>query len=311
MDMEYDVKTEARKQYLNYFKVWFIILAILAVIAGVLTVTKVLFKGETEVRTNLAGPTERVYDNANVLSTAEEEKLRELIADAEEIIHADIVVYTINQPVEGQEAKDTYGYRYTDWEMNMRDIADDFYDEKLFGYDKEYSGVLLLDNWYKDSAGSQAGSWLSTCGDVYEKFGDYEINLVLDDVYDAIAYGGSAYDAYVDYVETVVSLMNPDVSDVTFGSFALVAAIVPLIVAGIFIAVKMSNKEGQVTTTINTYMNGNAKVNASRDTFIRKTVSTRRIPRSDSSGGSRSSGGRGGSHRSSSGRSHGGGGRRR
>ncbi len=315
MEVEYNVKAEARKQYLKFFKVWFIILAVLVAIAAVIICVKVINAKGGEERTNFAGPTERVYDKADVLSTSEEEKLRELIAKAEEVIKADIVIYTINQAVEGIEAQEQYDYKSVNWETNMMNIADDFYDEKLFGYDYDYSGVLLLDNWYKDEKGSQAGSWLSTSGNVYEKFGDYEINEVLDAVYYEIYYGGTAYDAYVKYVEEMVDLMNSDVIDATatFASFALVAAVVPAIVALIFIAVNMANKEGKVTTTANTYVNGRAKMNVKQDTFIRKTVSTRRIQTSSSSGGgsSRSSGGRGGSHRSSSGRSHGGGGRRR
>ncbi len=312
MDVEYDVKAEAKKQYLNYFKVWFIILGILVVCALVKLVGGLL-KGDAIERTNMEAPAERVYDNADVLSDAEEEKLRELIAKYEPQIGCDIVLMTIDQPVEGAEAQRKYDYRYTDWELNMRDIADDFFDYEGYGYDNvNYSGALILDNWYK----GQGGTWLSTTGKVYEKFGDYEINQVLDEIYYAIDGGSSAYKAYKKGIEELVAQMDGDTAllrGVSMGVFVIVAIILPIIVAAIFIAAKMKVKEGVVTTTSNTYVDGNARVNGQRDDFIRKSVSTRVIQTSSSSGGSRSGGssGHGGSHRSSSGRSHGGGGRRR
>ncbi|MBQ7775688.1 MAG: TPM domain-containing protein [Lachnospiraceae bacterium] len=311
MEMEYDVKREARNQYLNYFKIWFIIVAVLIVISAIKLIGILTEKEEVVERTNTQAPQERVFDEANVLSDSEEEKLRKLIADAEAKIHCDLVVWTINQPVEGSEAE-SYNYRYDDWELNMRDLADDYYDYNYFGYDNvDYDGALLLDNWYS----GQAGSWLSTSGEVYEQFGDYEINQVLDEVYYTIEGGGSAYSAYAAYVKEVVKLMEQNTGDykpITMGSFVLGALIIPLIAAAIFLFSHLKTKEGKVTTNNNTYVSGNVQMNRQNDAFIRKTVSTRRIETS-SSGGSRSgsSGGRGGSHRSSSGRSHGGGGRRR
>lgn len=313
MDMDYDVKTEARKQYLNYFKGWFIVFGILLICALVKLVGGLLSKEAVIERTNHEAPAERVYDKAGVLSEAEEDKLRELIAKYEPQIGCDIVLMTINQPVEGSDAQQQYGYRYTDWELNMRDIADDFFDYEGYGYDNiSYSGALILDNWYE----GQGGTWLSTTGKVYEEFGDYEINQVLDEIYYAIDGGSSAYKAYEKGIKELVAQMTGDaklVSGLTMGGFVVTALILPIIVAAIFITSKMKVKEGVVTTTTNTYVDGNAKVNGQRDDFIRKSVSTRVIQTSSSSGGSRSGGssGGGGSHRSSSGRSHGGGGRRR
>lgn len=309
MDLDFDVKAEAKKQYFKYFKLWFIVLGTLLVIAGVVAGSKLLKKPIP--RTNMDAPDERVYDKADVLSDKEEKKLSKLIAKAEAKIRADIVLVTIDQAVEGIEAQEKYQYRSDDWEQNMMDIADDFYDNELFGYDEEYSGVLLLDNWYSDAEGSQAGSWLSTCGTVYERFGDREIDQVLDVVYYEIEKGGTPYNAYKAYINKVTSLMGGGQQYVSMGLFMILALIVPILVAGIFIAVNSVSKEGTVTTNANTYVGGNTRNNIMSDDFIRKSVSSRRISSSSSGGGTRSSGGHGGSHRSSSGRSHGGGGRRR
>ncbi len=314
MDMEYDVKSEARKQYVKYFRVWFIIFAVILVVFGIRLVGTLLKKEVVVERTNKNAPKERVFDDAKVLSDSEEDKLRKLIAEVEAEIHCDIVLWTIKQPMEGAEARAEYGYRYDDWEMNMRDLADDYFDYNGFGYDNvDYSGALLLDNCYD----GQKGSWLSTTGAVYEKFGNAEINNVVDEVYYTLVADGSAYyKAYKKGIEKIRDQMRDDkVTNIfTMGMFGMAALFIPIIVAVIFILTHLKSKEGDITTTVNTYVNGDAQMNRRSDQFIRKTETTRRIETSSSGGGSRSSsssGGRGGSHRSSSGRSHGGGGRRR
>ena len=313
MSQDYDVKKEARKHYLSYFKSWFLLLAILAVICGVMFGGRLL-KGKV-ARTNDEAPDERVYDHADVLSDSEEEKLRKLIKKAEAEIQADIVLVTIDQSVEGSEARKKYGYRSDDWEQNMQDLADDFYDKELFGYDEdEYSGVLLLMNWYSDSAGSQRGAHLSTSGSVYEKFGDREIDQVIDEVVDVILSGGSPYKAYKAYINKVVKLMDNRLHLAPMWIFVVAALIIPAIVAIIFVTSKAISSEGKITTSVNTYVSENSRNNTTDDSFIRKSVSSTRISTSSSSGGgvtrSGGGGGYGGGHVSSSGRSHGGGSRR-
>lgn len=312
--MDIDVKKLSKQQYISYFKIWFILLGIVVVVAAVLFVGSLLKPASKSERENTDSPSERVYDNANVLSDKEEDRLRDLIEETEDRIQCDIILVTINQPVEllSDTEIEKYGYRYNDWEMNMRDLADDFYDHNEFGYDEvgdDGDGVLLLDNWYPE----QEGSWLSTSGKVFEKFGDYEIDRVLDAVWYGLDKG--EYEAYAAYVKKVEQLMSGRSGDlVVYGNggkyiFAVIA--IPLIVALFFILGNIKSKEGKVTTTASTYVaNGKPRVNVSQDNYLRKHVTSRIIQTSSSSGGTRSGGG-GGGHRSSSGRSHGGGGRRR
>lgn len=310
--METDVKKLARQQYFKYFRIWFIVFGVLLVISAVLFVGSLLKSDKKTERTNSKAPEERVYDLADVLTNSEEEKLRELIAEAEAKVQCDLVLVTINQPVENlsEEEIEEYGYRHNNWDDNMMDYADDFYDYNDYGYNEPGGdGALLLDNWYE----GQAGSWLSTCGEVYEQFGMAEINSVLDEVYYALDDG--EYEAYKAYIDEMVRLMSHGSGDViVYGngsSYLLGAIFIPVVVAVGFILINMKSKEGQVTTTANTYVdNGKAKINISQDRFLRKSVSTRVI-QTDSGTRSGGGGGRGGSHRSSSGRSHGGGGRRR
>ncbi len=313
--MDIDVKKLSRQQYIGYFKIWFIVLGIVLALAAVLFVGGLLKPASKSERENTASPSDRVYDNADVLSKAEEKKLEKLIEETENRIQCDIILVTINQPVENldPEEREKYGYRYDNWEMNMRDLADDFYDHNEFGYDEvgdDGDGVLLLDNWYPE----QEGSWLSTSGEVFDKFGDYEIDRVLDAVWYGLDKG--EYEAYAAYVKKVEQLMSGGSGDlVVYGNggkyiFAVIA--IPVIVALFFIFGNIKAKEGKVTTTASTYVaNGRPKVNVSQDNYLRKHVTSRVIQTSSSSGGGTRSGGGGGGHRSSSGRSHGGGGRRR
>lgn len=311
--METDVKKLAKQQYFKYFKIWFIVLGILLVVSAVLFVGSLLKSEGNGERGNSKAPEERVYDNADVLTNSEEKKLRELIADAEAEIQCDLIIVTINQPMENltDEEMEEYGYRHNNWDDNMMDYADDFYDYSNYGYEEVGgSGALLLDNWYE----GQAGSWLSTSGDVYEEFGMSEINNVLDAVYYTLDSG--EYEAYKAYIEETVRIMKSRNGDVVVygngSAYLLGALFIPVVVAIGFVLINLKSREGQVTTTANTYVdNGKARVNISQDQFIRKTVSTRVIQTDSGSRSGGSSGGRGGSHRSSSGRSHGGGGRRR
>ncbi|MBR6666525.1 MAG: TPM domain-containing protein [Lachnospiraceae bacterium] len=308
---EFNAKKEARKHYLKYFRGWFVVVAIMLVLSGVVFARNLFGKGE---RTNDEAPDERVFDYADVLTDEEEEKLTKLIAKSEKKIQADIVLVTIDKSVEGDEAKEKYGYRSYYWDANMQDIADDFYDENMFGYDEEYSGALLLMNWYEDEEGSQRGAHLSTCGKVMDKFSTRKIDQVIDSVANVILSGGSPYKAYKAYVNKTVSLMGIGLPPYAIFLFLLAAAIIPIIVASSFVAVKSISKEGSVTTSSHTYVSERSSNNIIRDEFVRKNVTSRRIPRNTTStggggGGVRSSGG-GGRHISSSGRVHGGGSRR-
>ena len=96
--MEKDIKREALRQYFKYFKIWFIIAGILAVITIGAAVVHALTP--KPVRGNSQEPTERVYDYADMLTEEEEQSLREYIAECEEKIQADIVIVTIAESVE-------------------------------------------------------------------------------------------------------------------------------------------------------------------------------------------------------------------
>lgn len=292
--MEKEIKQLALKQYIHYFRIWFIIVAVLIVLAGVLA--GVNAAGAKGIRQNNASPEERVYDYADVLTDEEEQQLREYIAKAEKKYKIDLVLVTINEDVESQGR----------WEQVMMNKADDFYDEKQYGYNKIHGdGALLLDNWYEDANGSQAGSWLSTCGIVEHRLGDYEIDRVLDVVYDRVEQ--NPYAAYKAYVDKTCQYAQEGQRQIRIPW--ILVLVLPIVIAVTNAIAHLHQSPAKDTTTASTYIAGGKPVMRSqRDEFSRKSVVTHRIS-TDSSSGSYHSGG--GHHVSSGGVSHGGGGRRR
>ena len=301
--MDKEMRNEAVKQYLKYFKIWFIVVGILFVISIVCAIAR--NASVQNERTNTQAPKERVYDQADVLSSSEEDALRDLIEQIEDQISADIVLVTTNLNMLGT------GSSFEDsWEWNMQKTADDFYDNNSFGYNApQGDGVLILDNWYE----GQSGSWLSTCGKMVGLFGDYEVNRVLDEIYYGIEYGHGAYEAYAEAIMLIGRMFGGEKNVIDKGTYFLGAFIVSTIAALIYVFSKLSNKDGEKTTVASTYVEGSPAMNIQQDQFIRRVVTRRKIPKQNPSAGSagRSGSGGGGVHRSSSGVRHGGGGRRR
>ena len=174
--MSDDYKKEAIRQYLHHFRIWFILVGIMAVVTVGAGVIHFAGSSDEQQRTNTSAPEERVYDRADILTDSEEEKLREYIAEKEAQYKADFVILTFSQPVEGQEALD-FGCRSTDWESNMTDIADDFWDEMGYGYNKDFEGdgSILIDNRYE----GQRGEWLSSSGKVEDALDVQAVEKVL------------------------------------------------------------------------------------------------------------------------------------
>lgn len=290
------------KDWLKYFKVWFIICGgIILVLAVAVILGRNSGKDKEVERVNLVcTETERVFDYADVLTPEEEDSLRELIAEREKQTRCDIVLVTMNESLEDyakQYDSSAYG---SDWAMIK---ADNFYDEYGFGWNKyqesdDGDGVLLLDNWYRESDG-KVHTWLSTSGRAMNIYSSEMISNLLDQVYNYIE--DSPYEAYKAYVNTFYEDMTGELNIPWFMVF-----LIPTIVAILFITVNLSGKEGRKTIKPSTYVEGRgADFKVRTDRFIGKTVTERHIPQS--SGGS----GGGGAHVSAGGHSHGGGGHSR
>ena len=300
------------KEWFRYFRIWFLICGILLASMCVVYATKHKASDSgNAVRVNkVCTETERVFDYADVLTDKEEQDLRDLIAEREKQTQCDIVLLILNESLEDyakQYDPNAYG---SDWAMIK---ADNFYDEHGFGWNKyqesdDGDGVLLLDNWYRESDG-KIHTWFSTSGKAMERYSNAMIEGVLDAVY-AYDIETEPYKAYRAYVEQFYRDMTGQ-GGMGANLPWLAVFIIPAIAAVVFVLVNLSGRERKKTTQVNTYVGGIGKplFPVREDRFIRKTVTKRHIERnSDSSGGSR---GGGGGHVSSGGHSHGGGGRSR
>lgn len=141
-------------------------------------------------RTNNESSEERVFDYADVLTDEEEDKLRAYIAEREEACSMDIVLLILEEDVES-----TMGL---EWDLAMQTRAEEFYDDNKFGYNQVYGdGVLLLDNWYPD----QAGSWILTSGKQSDEFTDAHLSEIFDQMFAII--NDDPCEAYRLFVEMI------------------------------------------------------------------------------------------------------------
>lgn len=303
--MEGNIRAEERKQFFRYFKVW-IIFSSLIVALWIFHAVYNALSGGAKVRNNPDAPTQRVYDYADVLTDEQERKLTQAIAEYEERGKCDIILVLISEEMGRSDAT---------WERNMMNYADDFYDEGAFGYDKPHGdGVLILDNWYEDSNGSQQGTWISTSGKMEDIIGPSEENDILDAMYAYIS--NDPVKGYEAAIRKTALWGSGEAAKAGEGQISwLAVVVVPIIVAVIFALTNINQKAAKDTTTASTYVaGGKPQIRRRQDDFLRKTVTSVRIQtesRSGSSGGSHRGGGSAGHHVSSGGHSHGGGGRRR
>lgn len=298
--MQHDYRKEAVKQYLINFRVWFIIIGILLMVLiaerVIVTITN------NRPRSNTRAPQERVYDYANVLTNEEEELLRSKIAEAEKRLRMDIVILTIDQSVEGWDAVELYHYYSPYWDDNMEAIADDFWDDNKYGYNKSFEGdgVLLLHNWYP----GQNGEHLSTSGRAEWELNDYELDRILNRV--DRYYETDPYKAYSEFIDVLESeLRQRGEAPLPW----LLVILVPIIVTVGYSHTNMNQFKQKDTTAVNAYVIGGKPIMKNmKDEFIRKSVTSRRIETGSGGGysGGHSRSGGGGHHHSSSGASHGG-----
>lgn len=292
------------KRFLKRFKICLLILGVLAafyfILTGIHSLTGSMRNGE---RQNAECTTkERVFDQADVLSEEEEEKLRKLIAKREKQTGCDIVLVTLDESLRD------YAYERQDYvatEKYVMIYADDFYDEHLFGYDKpQGNGVLFLDNLYREDDG-YAYSWFCTTGKAEGKYTNAMIDHLLEKSYRWSKI--SPYHGYKAYINQFYHDMNGfGLISINFSVPILLA--VSLVMAVLFVVTNTGSEAGGKTTSANTYVKGGkVKMNHREDRFIRKNVVQHRI-QTNSGGGGRSGGG--GHHVSSGGVSHGGGGHR-
>ena len=289
------------RQYFRYFKWLYIVLAAIAALTVVLHVGHwMLAKTMNYQRTNTECITdERVFDGAGVLNDKEEEKLRRLIAKRERQTGCDIVLVTLNEPLEAYAREIEPGVRSEEF---VRVYAEQRWENDGFGYDRpDGDGVILVDNWSRADDGS-IHTWLCTTGRARDVYYEEDIDHLLDNVYRYVE--KNPYRAYKTYVNDFYhDMLGWKIFHMYVPGY--VPWLAGIIAAVIFCVANWRSKEGKKTTTATTYVAGREPVfRVSQDRFLRKMVTRRKIQTSSGGGGGGRSHGGGGGH-------HGGGGHSR
>lgn len=250
---------------------------------------------------------QKVYDNADILTSSQEEELEDRIYSASNNGKLDIVILTVDT-ISG---KDPIIY------------AADFYEEMGFGYDYEVgTGVILLINMgERDVALAGAGM-----AKIY--LPDHELDEIRDDITSDLS-DGNYYRAMMDYIDAVEekaldalddreykeafeewyskdysSAVDQDAffeeytpKDNFFTTFKnpVVDIVIGLIIAGVVVAILASQSKTQITVNSKSYLNQGIRLRTRQDTFTHTTTTRHKIESSSSSGG--------GNHRSSGGHS--------
>ncbi|MCI6042750.1 TPM domain-containing protein [bacterium] len=238
---------------------------------------------------------QHVVDQADILTSQEEQAIGNRIEEMSEKWKQDFVVVTTYDA----EGKDSEEY------------ADDYYDDH--GYQE--NGILYLVDL------DNSNVWISTSGSMIRFLTDSRIDRVIDAGYSQLKSQnyGEGFLAMLDQTDTYMEagiLDNQYTYDVETGKVnrhygltageIIVALLVGLACGGIFFGV--INARYKMRTGTYTYPfreKGKIQLIRRDDIFVNQTVTRRRIERNPPSGG----GGRSSVHTSGSGRSHGGGGR--
>ena len=265
------------KEYFARFKYLYITLVVILVVtiaatAVYMTKQKAAAANKGKRMNTECLTDERVFDYADVLTDAQEDDLRELIAEKEKEVSLDIVLVTLNEDVGSSDDA-------------LMEYADQFYEDNKFGYDKPIGdGVIYVDNYYDRYV------WFGTTGIAENAYTTSAINNLLDAVCDLT--DANPYEAYKTYVMQVAGYMAEREAEDSIGimvdPFSIM--IIALIVAVSYVLVNLKKQEGKRTTTASTYVERTPVMNNQVDQFMTKSVTKRKIETSSSSGGGGHSG---------------------
>lgn len=278
-------------RYFKYFKVPFIITAVIMVICIAI---KLAMGGPEEAvgRTNTESLIDHnVFDYANCLTDEQISELENYINDVEDVVQCDIAIVILNETLEGY-----YNNEPKYW---VKEFADQFADANKMGYDKPLGdNIVFVDNQFREPATDKVYSWISTYGAAYDRLSQSSCEAIMDDALADLTDYSQSSDYYNAY-RRVVTLIPRYISS---GSSAadLAGSIRPIYILGasllialIYVLVNWKSKLGDRTTTSTTYVQGGKpNITRSQDIFLRKTVTKHK--RESSSGGSGGGGGHGG-----------------
>jgi len=140
---------------------------ILLAIAIVVIIAKIGFGAGGARNNDIHTDAKRVFDNANMLSDSQEAKLQAKIEKAENKIHADIVIMTINESLEAKYSDLTYlRNNEEDAYAGIKRYTESYWKDNNFGWNEagdRGNGIIMVDNVYRESNG-YVYNWVAGSG---------------------------------------------------------------------------------------------------------------------------------------------------
>ncbi|CEG23735.1 hypothetical protein BN1080_02739 [Planococcus massiliensis] len=211
-----------------------------------------------------------IYDNAGLLTEREIVELEALAAELSEKQDADFLFLTTDS-TDGQSIISYMG---------------DFFDDWAEENNQENAVLLTIDMGSREV-------YLAGFGTAETKLDNDRVQQVLDRIMPYMGagdYGG----AFRETVTTASRYMEfrPGANPESIIHKLWFQAGVPLLAAAVIVGSMVMNAGGRVTTTARTYVDGtNTRVRSQQDRFRNKTVSRRRVPKSNGGGGGFGGGG--------------------
>ncbi len=247
---------------------------------------------------------QRVFDNAKLMSQSEIDRLESTITMLKNQYGMDYAILTSNDAKTGRS----------------QEFADDFYDNNGFGAGDDASGILILIDM------NNRELTVSTTGLMIRYITDARLNTLLDTAMPYLTNGEYGQAAFMALAQMSVYLKNGIPNDqynedeegiidryvkpraVTMGEAAI--ALAAGLISGLVLFLSVRHAYAMKGSAYKYDLKKNATVNITGATDVYLRTQVVRVPRATSSSGGGGMGGRSSTHRSSSGRIHGGGSRR-
>ncbi|AIY04608.1 hypothetical protein Plano_0643 [Planococcus sp. PAMC 21323] len=230
--------------------------------------------------TVFAAADQHIYDDANLLSKAEIVELEAVATEYSQKQDVDFLFLTSAD----EQSTDIITY------------MSDFFDDWAVENNQENAVLLTMNIATRDV-------YLAGFGTAETTLDNKRVDLVLDRIISEMQNGDYA-DAFRETVTTSSRYMEfkPGVNPENIFLKTWFQVGIALLLGGAVVSFMLYNSAGRVTTTASTYFDGNnTRVTETRDQFRNKTVSRRKVPKSNSGGGGFGGGGSTGGGRSFSG----------
>ena len=255
------------------------------------------------------GAEERIFDRADLLTPAEEQRIAQAIADFQTETGMDFVVLTTSDAHAGK---------------TLEAVADDFYDHGGFGFEADKRGALFFIDMY------ERYPYISTRGEMIDHMTDERIDSAMDRIAAALRsddFAGATegmLNAVLSYVRAGIPEGQYQYDIITGERLTarhkaltinelLISAAIALVIAVISVKAVSSQYQLKGSTYRYQYRNNAELTMTDTDDTFQRTFTTRTAkpsPPSGGAGGGTGGGSRSGGsgvHTSSSGSSHGGG----